>query len=189
MDKGFRAAVIFSLVGHVFLIGGLPVIPLDQKPESETAITYQLEREIILPKEDKIEVEQKLAEPKKEIEPLPEEIRLQEDEPSQEKAEEEIILRYTDALKQRIQQVRQYPRWARRQEWEGTALLRFDVQSTGRMEDVQLIRSSGFEILDTEAMAAIRRAQPFPAFPDYLNQKKIKVQVSIHFQLMDLDSQ
>lgn len=189
MDNGFRAAMIFSLVGHAFLIGGLPVISFDQKSESETAITYQLEREIILPKEDKIEVEQKLAAPKKEIEPPPEEIRLQEEELSQEKAEEEIILRYTDALKQRIQQVRQYPRWARRQEWEGNALLRFDVQSTGRLEDIQLIHSSGFEILDKEAMAAVRRAQPFPAFPDYLSQKKIKVQVSIHFQLVDRNEQ
>ena len=189
MNKGFRVAMFFSLVGHAFLIGGLPVIPFDLKTESETAITYQLEREIILPKEDKIEEEQQIAEPKKEIEPPPEEIRLQEDEPSQEKAEEEIILRYTGALKQRIQQVRQYPRWARRQEWEGTVALRFDVQSTGRLEDVQLLHSSGFEILDKEAIAAVHRAQPFPAFPDYLSQKEIKVQVSIHFQLMSSDDQ
>lgn len=48
----------------------------------------------------------------------------------------------------------------------GRPSVRFSLNGSGHVTSVQLVRSSGSAVLDSEAMATVRRASPFPAPPD-----------------------
>ena len=49
----------------------------------------------------------------------------------------------------------EYPPTAARQGWQGTVLLRVRVLSTGKVETVQIERSSGHRLLDDQAIATV----------------------------------
>lgn len=52
-----------------------------------------------------------------------------------------------------------YPTIARQNGWEGTVTLRLKINAKGRLEDVEVIQSSGYSILDKEAAKMLRRAR------------------------------
>lgn len=49
-----------------------------------------------------------------------------------------------------------YPRSARARGWEGTCVLSVRVRADGSVEDVKLVTSSGFDVLDAAALDAVR---------------------------------
>jgi periplasmic protein TonB len=57
----------------------------------------------------------------------------------------------------------QYPNLAARKGWQGTVLLKVRVLSTGRVDEVELQKSSGFKLLDEEAKATVRTWQFSPS--------------------------
>jgi protein TonB len=57
----------------------------------------------------------------------------------------------------------QYPNLAARNGWQGTVLLKVRVLSTGRVDDVEVQKSSGFKLLDEEAKATVRTWQFSPS--------------------------
>jgi len=61
-----------------------------------------------------------------------------------------------------------YPSGARSRHEEGTVLLSFTLDRNGHLLSGRIARSSGFSELDSEAMAMLRRAQPFPRPPSEL---------------------
>lgn len=54
-----------------------------------------------------------------------------------------------------------YPMIARRQGWSGKVEIAFEVTPEGGIGTLRVQTSSGYEVLDEEAKAAIRRAAPF----------------------------
>ncbi len=66
-------------------------------------------------------------------------------------------------IQQRISSLLSYPRLARENGIEGTAVVRFAVDGAGRVTSTQLVNSSGSNLLDAEAVRVVRRASPFPA--------------------------
>ncbi len=50
----------------------------------------------------------------------------------------------------------EYPALAARLKWEGTVLLRVRVLSTGRVDSVEVAKSSGHKVLDDQAMQTVR---------------------------------
>ena len=61
-----------------------------------------------------------------------------------------------------IERVKNYPRFARERGIEGTVLVRFKVLPTGNIEKVDIIKSSGSDILDTASVRTVYRAAPMP---------------------------
>lgn len=57
----------------------------------------------------------------------------------------------------------QYPNLAARNGWQGTVLLKVRVLSTGRVDEVEVQKSSGFKLLDEEAKATVRTWQFTPS--------------------------
>jgi len=57
----------------------------------------------------------------------------------------------------------QYPSQAVRDRLQGTVLLRLFVDSTGRVEDVEVVESSGHAMLDDAAMEAVKKWTGQPA--------------------------
>lgn len=57
----------------------------------------------------------------------------------------------------------QYPSLAARNSWQGTVLLKVRVLSTGRVDEVEVQKSSGYKLLDEEAKATVRTWQFSPS--------------------------
>ncbi len=65
-------------------------------------------------------------------------------------------------IRRRIEQARIYPEPARRHGIQGTVDLRFRIAADGTVEAFEILRSSGFRILDEASEQTIRRAAPYP---------------------------
>jgi protein TonB len=68
-------------------------------------------------------------------------------------------------LQERIERVKRYPALARQWGMEGTAELEFRIARNGSVQDVVVVKSSGFPLLDEASVETIKRAQPLPAIP------------------------
>lgn len=62
----------------------------------------------------------------------------------------------------KIEAAKRYPRVARKMGIEGTATVRFKLKPGGQVEAVEIIESSGSEILDKASLETIRDAAPLP---------------------------
>jgi protein TonB len=58
-----------------------------------------------------------------------------------------------------------YPSKARANGWEGKVSVSFRLGPDGRARSIRVVASSGFPGLDRSAMAAVRKASPFPSPP------------------------
>ncbi len=65
-------------------------------------------------------------------------------------------------IKDNIQKGIAYPRIARKMGWEGKVIVSFVVDKDGKIQDVHIVKSSGFAALDKNAIATIKKAAPFP---------------------------
>jgi TonB family protein len=61
-----------------------------------------------------------------------------------------------------LEKAKTYPRMARERGIEGVALVRFKVLPNGEVEKVDVIKSSGSDILDTASVRTVYRAAPMP---------------------------
>ena len=66
------------------------------------------------------------------------------------------------SIRRQIEQNKIYPDAARRQGIQGTVELRFRIAADGTVEAVEILRSSGYDILDEASRQTLRRAAPFP---------------------------
>jgi len=66
------------------------------------------------------------------------------------------------ALAAAIERTKYYPRIARERGIEGVAKLRFRLAPSGEVEKIEIVQSSGHEILDHAAIDAVYRAAPWP---------------------------
>lgn len=71
-----------------------------------------------------------------------------------------------------------YPYLARKKRIEGTVLAEFRVNNTGMPENMRIVRTSNYAILDEAAKETIQKAAPFPA------QNK-RVEIPITFRMSD----
>lgn len=191
--KTIITAFIISLTGHLLVLG-MPWINMDfstpnrleHTEDEDIVVNIEFERPPLLPKIDTMGEEKKLKEKivkkplKEQIEEslIPEQRRIEVGDPT-----EEAMLRYQDMVKQRIESARKYPLWAKRQGIEGSAFINFTVLSNGMSRDIKIIRSSGYKILDEEAVKNVKRANPFPPIPEKIKTSSIKMDVSIVYTL------
>jgi protein TonB len=59
----------------------------------------------------------------------------------------------------------------------------FSLDRQGRVIDSRIVRSSGASALDDEALALLRRSQPFPRPPPELPGERLDLTVPIRFNL------
>ena len=76
----------------------------------------------------------------------------------------------------KIQRAKHYPALARARAWQGIVEVEFLINPSGNLEKLSVIQSSGFPVLDEEALATVRRAVPLPYYSSVLR-------VPIHFEL------
>jgi TonB family protein len=73
-----------------------------------------------------------------------------------------------------------YPEEARRWTWSGTTLVQVLMDGFGNMKAVSVRRSSGFRVLDDQALKMVRRV-PSTRVPDRLKGREVTVTVPIGF--------
>jgi protein TonB len=82
-----------------------------------------------------------------------------------------------------LQKHQKYPRSALRRNIEGTAFIRFRMDRSGKLLSYSIVRSSGHEVLDEEALAMMERADPLPPLPPELPRETIEIDVPMDFFL------
>lgn len=90
---------------------------------------------------------------------------------------------YTRVIKKRLSTYWGYPRKAKDQLMEGKSRVLFSLSKDGRLIAVSVTGSSGHELLDQEGVDTIRRAAPFPAFPDSITVGRLNINVSFEYHL------
>lgn len=78
-----------------------------------------------------------------------------------------------------------YPQEAQRWRWAGTALIEVLVGANGAVKDVWLGRTSGFRVLDQQALAVVRRVSKL-FVPTQLRGREVAVTIPIGFYLQGL---
>ncbi len=68
-------------------------------------------------------------------------------------------------IQQNIQQHIVYPRSARRMGWEGKVVVEFVICEDGTVKNFHILESSGFKLLDKNAIATIKKTAPYPIPP------------------------
>ncbi|MGH8750589.1 MAG: TonB family protein [Burkholderiales bacterium] len=92
---------------------------------------------------------------------------------------------YGRTLSTLIARYQRYPHVALLRSWQGTAQLQLIISGTGKMLSASVLRSSGFEVLDKQALEMVQRAAPFPEPPQALREREVTVMVPIVFKLND----
>ena len=90
---------------------------------------------------------------------------------------------YLSTLKARISRAKKYPRSARKEGVVGTVTVNFLVKLNGKVKKIKLIKSSGDERLDKEAIKMLKRASPFPPIPSDVSKEPLNLTLPIEFSL------
>ncbi len=88
---------------------------------------------------------------------------------------------YFNRIKQAIEQNWEYPELALRYGLQGRLSLEFAVDSNGQLEQLRITRSSGSQLLDDEALRAIKAAAPFPPIPTWIKGNPLSISVSMEY--------
>ena len=179
--------LILVAPGNIFTF--LKEAPLKE----ELFVEINIEKPMLLPEIKKIAekkiIKEKRPESGKNIDMqketiITDEVKIEEKVESEDTATEEMF-RYKDAIRQRIESCRRYPRSARKNRIEGISTVFFTVLSDGSVRDVRLAGSSGYKMLDEEALKNIKRIKFFPPIPDEVRAVSIPMEVSIVFSLKE----
>ncbi|MFW7268150.1 TonB family protein [Gluconacetobacter sp. Hr-1-5] len=87
------------------------------------------------------------------------------------------------ALLARLEQFKRYPAEAQEDHQEGVPTITFSMDRKGHVLSVRLESSSGHELLDQEAVALPKRADPLPSPPDDVKGDPVTLTVPVEFYL------
>jgi len=89
---------------------------------------------------------------------------------------------YSDLLAREFAKHRQYPRIAVIRGWQGEVRIKLDI-SNGSITSSTVTKSSGFEVLDNQALESAKKASIFPPLPDTLRNRSFAITVPVMFRL------
>ncbi|MHA2609498.1 MAG: energy transducer TonB [bacterium JZ-2024 1] len=98
---------------------------------------------------------------------------------------ENVLEAYQKLVRKKIESHKEYPLQARRLALEGTVEVRFILTREGKVKEVEIVKSSGFLLLDNAGKKAVERAAPFPPFPDEIRESTLTFSLSFRFSLKD----
>ncbi|GBQ05734.1 energy transducer TonB [Acetobacter cerevisiae] len=87
------------------------------------------------------------------------------------------------ALLARLERYKRYPAEAMADHQEGVPMLHFSMDRHGHVLSARIQRGSGHTLLDKEALALVRRAEPLPSPPDSVAGDPVVLTVPIEFYM------
>jgi protein TonB len=91
---------------------------------------------------------------------------------------------YRNAVRMRIDRAKRYPQIAQQRRIEGIAVVAFRLSSDGRLvAGPELVKSSGYGLIDKAALRAVRRGAPYPQYPGEADPAGHAFEVPVRFHL------
>ena len=90
---------------------------------------------------------------------------------------------YIRAINQRINDNFVYPAIAKKMKMEGSLRLSLRIQRSGRLLGVELKKSSGFGVLDENAIKIVKDSAPYPPFPPEINQEELQIDLPVIYEI------
>ena len=90
---------------------------------------------------------------------------------------------YVESLKRTITGKSRYPAYAERTGQQGTVEVVFAVKDNGEVDGVELSKSSGFIVLDVEALRSVRESAPFGPLPNTGTPGPLTVRLTLSYKL------
>lgn len=95
----------------------------------------------------------------------------------------DYLKKYAGILQSRILDKITYPVSAKAAGFQGKVKLGLHLSYVGELMDIVVRDSSGYNILDENAVASARKATPFPPFPASIDKKDIWIDIPVAYQL------
>lgn len=96
---------------------------------------------------------------------------------------DERYVSYAKLIRERIGFHWKYPPDALERLLEGKLMVVFSLARRGEVIQIKLMKDSGHEILDKEAIRAIKAAAPFPSFPGHIRVSRLNIKASFDYRL------
>jgi protein TonB len=93
---------------------------------------------------------------------------------------------YLHSFKRRLETIWKYPETAGRDGIQGDVIIRFSIINSGKVEDISILKSSGYPILDDTAKQALLAASPFNPLPG--NWKRDRFPITVFFMYRIVNS-
>jgi protein TonB len=93
------------------------------------------------------------------------------------------FISYNRWLKIKVESVLKYPELAAISGYQGTLFIKFDIMKDGSLGGLEILKSSGYKILDDEALRSIRLSAPFQPLPDDWNMERYSIRAAVIFYL------
>lgn len=90
---------------------------------------------------------------------------------------------YARLVKERIMRQWRYPPEARENLVEGRLLVIFSLDRNGRMVRIEVMKASGYPVLDEEALRAVTTAAPFPSFPEHITVSRLNIKADFDYRI------
>ncbi|PLX97890.1 MAG: hypothetical protein C0622_12160 [Desulfuromonas sp.] len=97
--------------------------------------------------------------------------------------EQGLLVSFFRRFHDKIEGVWNYPQEALADEVEGKLELLIIIDKKGELLDVDLVRSSGSDLLDFEAIQAVYRAAPFGPLSSYYPHEKLKIHATFQYTI------
>lgn len=95
----------------------------------------------------------------------------------------QAILTYQKAIRLHVKKHQSYSREARERELQGSAVVEFAIDRSGKLIDRKLRASSGSAVLDEEALSTVERSSPFPLPSDDAVGEVLRFTLKIEFKM------
>jgi pilus assembly protein CpaC len=97
--------------------------------------------------------------------------------------EKDPVLRYSRLVQARILESLNYPPSAKGSGFQGIVTLRMNLSYKGEILESGIQSSSGYKILDDNALKAAKKTSPYPPFPPAIKEKDLWINIPIAYQL------
>lgn len=91
--------------------------------------------------------------------------------------------KYGHSLWGAISKHKKYPKIAAMRNWQGEAIVELELDGNGKLKSKKIIKSSGHDVLDNQALEMVEKALPFPAPPEALRGTNFTITVPVPFKL------
>jgi len=82
-----------------------------------------------------------------------------------ETARNQYLAEHFTFIRDKILKHLNYPIFARQRGWQGKVVISFIISSNGSIKEARVAQSSGYNVLDQSALAALKESAPFPRPP------------------------
>lgn len=93
------------------------------------------------------------------------------------------FMSYNRWLKVKVESVLRYPELAAVSGYQGVLYVKFDIMKDGSLSGVELLKSSGYKILDDEALRSIRESAPYAPLPEEWGMARYSIRAAVIFYL------